>query len=509
MQAPKYVSVPFQGGVGSKSTARWLLPFCVGAGAYLFCFFTGDILLQDSDSFWQIKVGQWIIDHHAVPYTDVYSLLHTGDSWISNAWLSQVMYAVVYDQFGWTGPVVLAALAIGMAIAVLVFLLDEYFEPAHAVLLAMLALMLSFHHLLARPHVLALPVMVAWTGAMMSAADRRTYPSLLLLPLMGLWAGLHGGFVLGLALIPPVALIAAWDIEPERRVALAARWALFASASVIASCCTPYGWNTLLAAARILELGQLLSVISEWLPADFSSLSLFELTLLGLIALGFYRGVVLSIPRILLLLLLVYMALTHVRSIDAFAFLTPLVLAKPFATRKVPTDGIEVRVGEFWSLPHLPGLTAIVIAGCISASTLSYAKHHQFVFVRQQTPAAALDVLEQRGARRIFNANAFGGYMISRDIPPFIDGRAELYGEKFAMAYFNAVEGRRPDDLLRMLDEYRIDATLLMPDSPAARIIDHAQGWQKLYADDVAVVHVRTTPAAETPTRPLVPPGRP
>ena len=77
--------------------------------------------------------------------------------------------------------------------------------------------------------------------------------------------------------------------------------------------------------------------------------------------------------------------------------------------------------------------------------------------------------------------------MIARDVPPFIDGRAELYGEKFVMSYFNAVEGRQPGDLLRMLDEYKMDATLLSPDSPAARIIDLAQGWKKIYADDVAV----------------------
>jgi hypothetical protein len=502
MQAQETVTTTFHAHVEGKSATRWLLPLCVGVGAYLFCFFTGDILLQDSDSFWQIKVGQWIIDHRAVPYSDIYSLMHTGDSWISNSWLSQVLYAAVYASFGWAGPVVLSALAVGMAMAIFVFLLDQYFEPAHSVLLAMLVLVLSFNHLLARPHVLALPAMVAWVGVMMSAADRRTYPSIFALPLMTLWASLHGGFVLGLALIGPIGLEAVWRAAPRERFALAARWALFAIAALVASCCTPYGWNALLAASRILELGQLLSIISEWQSQNFSSLTPFELSVLGLIALGFYRGVVLSIPRILLLLLLVYMALTHVRNIEAFAFLTPLVLASPFATRQVPSDRINAWVRDFWTLPYVSGLTIAIVVGCASASTLAYADHHQFVFTKRQTPATALDVLERHGVRRIFNAYAFGGYMISRDIPPFIDGRAELYGEKFVMTYFNAVEGRRIDDLLGMLDEYHIEATLLASDSPAARILDHTPGWQKLYADDVAVVHMRTAPAATPPLAP-------
>lgn len=508
MQVRKLTSISLPSRVDGNISMRWLLPLLVGAGAYLLCFFMGDILLQDSDSFWQIKVGQWIIGHRAVPYSDIYSLLHAGESWISNAWLSQVLFATVYTQFGWAGPVALTALAVGIAIAIFVFLLDEHFEPAHSVLLAMLVFVLSFQHLLARPHVLALPVMVAWVGALISAADRRTCPSFFLLPLMSLWASLHGGFVLGLALIGPIALDAVWGAAPEQRIALAARWALFAAAALVASCCTPYGWNTLLAATRILDLGQLLSVISEWMPQNFSSLSPFELSLLGLIAIGFYRGIVLPVPRILLLLLLIYMALTHVRSIEAFAFLTPLVLAKPFETLQPSGDRIKAWASDFWSLPYVSGLTMLIIAGCVSASTLSYAAHHEFVFTKRQTPAAALDVLERRGARRIFNSYAFGGYMISRDIPPFIDGRAELYGEKFVMTYFNAVEGRRVDDLLGMLDEYHIEATLLPPDSPVVRILDHAQGWRTLYADDVAVVHVRTTPAAVTPPAPLLAPGR-
>ena len=206
---------------------------------------------RNSDTFWQIKVGQWIIDHRAVPYSDTYSLLHQGSSWISNAWLSQVLYAATHAQFGWAGPVVLASLAIGMAFAILVALLDEHLEPAHSVLVAMLALVLSFQHLLARPHTLTLPVMVAWVGAMMWAADRRTAPSFFLLPLMTIWASLHGGFVLGLALIGPIALEAVWTAAPSQRIALAARWALFGAGALVAGCCTPYGWDALLAARRI------------------------------------------------------------------------------------------------------------------------------------------------------------------------------------------------------------------------------------------------------------------
>lgn len=482
------MSVSVTSSVDYYRPARGLLPLCAGAAAYLLLLFLGDALLQDSDTFWQIKVGQWIIDQRAVPTADVYSFTKFGAPWISNAWLSQVLYAAV-DAWGWAGPVILAALAAATAIAILVWLLDTYFEPAHTILIAMLVLMLSWHHLLARPHVLALPVMVAWIGAMISAADRRASPSFFLLPLMSLWANLHGGFVLGLALIAPIALEAVWSAAPERRIVLGARWALFAAGAVVAACCTPYGWNSLLAAARILDLGQVLSILSEWRPADFSSFGLFEGCLLGLMGFALSRDVVLSFPRILLLLLVTHMALANARSIEAFAFIVPLILAKPFASQ--PVDVAASAAAERWSRPYFPGLAIAAIAAGMWASTASYAAHHDFTFARLQTPAAAVDMLRQRQAKRVFNAYEFGGYLISRDVPPFIDGRAELYGEKFVVSYFNAVGGRSVDELLRLLDTFQIDATLLAPSSPAAQILDHIAGWRRLYADDIAVIHVR------------------
>ena len=67
------------------------------------------------------------------------------------------------------------------------------------------------------------------------------------------------------------------------------------------------------------------------LPADFSKPSFFEVTLLGLIGVVCFRGLTLSVPRILLLLGLIWMALCHIRNIEVFAFLAPLVLAKPIA----------------------------------------------------------------------------------------------------------------------------------------------------------------------------------
>ncbi|MEK9283868.1 MULTISPECIES: hypothetical protein [unclassified Bradyrhizobium] len=493
------MSLSFTNSIAVQSRARALLPLSVGAGAYLFFLYVGNTLLQDSDSFWQIKIGQWILDHQALPYTDFYSFTRPGAPWISTSWLSQVLFALSYAHWEWAGPVIITTLAVALSAAIFVYLLDAHLEIPRAVLFAMLAVVLSLHHILARPHILALPVMIAWAGMLMTAADRKGTPSWYWLPLMSLWSNLHGGFVLGLALIGPMALEAIWTLDSGKQVRLLLRWFLFGVAALAAACVTPYGWRTLLGATNILDLGELLSIISEWMPPNFASFGTFEGAVLGLIGLGLFCGLTLSLPRILLILLLTWMALTHVRNIEAFAFLVPLVLAKPLGEQS-PRSRPDSLIGETRPARYVTVTGALMIVGAAWTSTSIYMSHHRFNFTMRQTPVAAVDLLEQRKAQRIFNAYQFGGYLISRDIPVFVDGRAELYGERFVMDFFKAVEVKKLDNLTRLLDEYKIDATLLVADAPAAQVLDHIKGWKRLYADDIAVIHVRDNGEAATAT---------
>lgn len=60
--------------------------------------------------------------------------------------------------------------------------------------------------------------------------------------------------------------------DETSRKALILRWAAFGCLALIAACCTPYGWNALLAAQKILSLGGALPLLLEWKPADFGSI---------------------------------------------------------------------------------------------------------------------------------------------------------------------------------------------------------------------------------------------
>jgi hypothetical protein len=475
------------------SPMRGLLPLWVGVFVYALLLVAGDRLLLDPDTQWQITVGQWILDHRTVPETDVYSFTMRGQPWISTQWLAQVVYAKIYAWAGWSGPVVLAAAASAATFALLTRFLSRRLSESATLVFVAVAVALTAPHILARPHVLALPVMVAWVGGLVAAADRHGAPSFRLLPLMVLWANLHGGFVFGLLMIAPIALDAIVNAEARSRRSLVMRWAAFAAAALVASCCTPYGWNALLASQKILALGSALPLITEWRPADFGTLHPFEICLLAGIGLALLRGIKLPPLRIVLLLGLLHMALAQGRAAEILALLAPLVLAAPLARQ---IGGADVAGSPAAGLAR--GVLFAGVAIALVTGTLAFASVHRFAPNTVTSPVAAVTELKKLNLTRVFNDYDFGGYLIASGVAPFIDGRTELYGEKFFVDH-NAASGlMEPENLFRLLEEYGIEATLMRTQSAATKLLDHLDGWQKVYADDVATIHIRKPGAMHT-----------
>jgi hypothetical protein len=141
----------------------------------------------------------------------------------------------------------------------------------------------------------------------------------------------------------------------------------------------------------------------------------------------------------------------------------------------------------------LAGLAVVLLAG-----TFVFASVHRFAPYTRNSPVAAVVELKKLNVERVFNDYDFGGYLIASGVAPFIDGRTELYGEKFFVDHNNASGLIEPDNLFRLLEEYQIQATLLRTQSAATKLLDHVDGWQKIYSDDVATIHVRSAGAPHT-----------
>jgi hypothetical protein len=146
------------------------------------------------------------------------------------------------------------------------------------------------------------------------------------------------------------------------------------------------------------------------------------------------------------------------------------------------------------------GLATLLVAG-----TVAYASVHRFEPHMRGSPVAAVAELKKLNLARVFNDYDFGGYLIANGVETFIDGRTELFGETFFVDH-NAASGlMKPENLFRLLEQYNIEATLMRTQSAATKLLDHIDGWQKVYTDDIATIHVRK-PGAVHRAEPAVDP---
>lgn len=483
------------------SQSSWLFswPLIVGVLVYLYVLYGGSALLNDGDTFWHIATGQWILQHGAVPSVDPFSHTMPGAPWTAHEWLSEVLLAGAHQLGGWTGVVALTGLMFSTAIALLTRALLKSIEPIYALVFAIYAVLMTASHLLARPHILATPLMIIWLIELVRASDEQRRPSLWLLPLMTLWANMHGGFTLGLALVGPFALEAVIAARQEQRaIPVAKSWATFLLLAIASSLVTPHGPQGILFTWHVLfNSSYALAHIGEWASPNFHGLQVLEIWLLGGLALFMYQGLRLPPMRLLLLLGLLHLGLKHVRYVELLGLLVPVFLAAPLAVqwqqRRQGKQQLEAVDLFFQKLaqPAGSGATLLILTFLLSFTVL-VSKIKPTQMDESSAPTLAIKAVQEVGLRGpVLNEYGWGGHLIYANIAPFIDGRADIYGDDFLKIYIEAIGLKESDGLEKLLAQYKIEWTLLPPGSPAIALLDHLSEWRRLYADKTAVVHVK------------------
>lgn len=454
-------------------------------------------VLADPDTYWHLATGRWILEHGAVPTMDFFSHSMPGAPWMAHDWLSELIFISVYQMAGWAGLGVMVTLAFSGTLAYVMRFLLARMEPVHALLFTAFAAGMLMEHLLARPHVLAWPLLAVWVGSLVDAGEQRRDPPWQLLPLMMLWSNLHGSFMLGLALGAALALDAVLRYPSGQRNTAIWRWVGFICLSVTVAMVTPSGWHGLWYPIRLMNLTVAPNFIGEFLSPDFHQLQMMEVWLIVMLAIAGAGRMQLPWPRLLLVLGLTHLALKHQRHISILGLVTPFLFATPLAQQLRATAGsgpdAESLDRVFRALAAPARLAAVAVTALLATLLIVLAiRSERFAPARERAPEAALQAAWHAGATGpVLNAYNFGGYLIYQKVPVFIDGRADMYGDALLTRYIEAMNLSKTDSLTQLLKDYHITWTLLPPGTPALALLDQLPGWKRVHADAVAVVHVR------------------
>lgn len=513
--------------------AGWVVP-SIGSVLFLtlilFVLSQGSRLLDDADTAWHIRAGDYILDTKTIPETDVFSYTMQGKPWIAHEWLSEVIFSLIHRASGPTGLVLFSALLIGGTFTGLFRrLLINRVSILAAAFLTVLAAGTSANHWLARPHLFSIPLTLVWVSLLFSY--HRTGKALYLwfLPLvMVLWVNLHGGYFTGLLLIG-IFWIANGVIllvgdrgsgvpQPTRQLAALS---MTGAGCVLAALANPFGYRILVLPFLFMKDKYVVDHIGEWTSPSFHGFTGFEAYLLILLAVLALSPRKMDWAEIGLLIFSVHMSLFAVRFHAVFAVIvTPFVGLHLQALLEHGRDGEEftapfrrflrwlldlsARIEKMSASMRVPGLAILASAGLAGALVFGAPQNGTFPlrygFDPEKYPVAALDfVRDNQLSGNLYNKYYFGGYLIYRFFPDpayrvFIDGRAvDLYGETFFRETFDVIDHPRLG-WKEALDRYDVQWIIHSPESSLSSALLESADWALVYADRVALIFIRRSP---------------
>lgn len=480
-------------------------------------------LLADAGFGWHIRTGQQILATHAIPRVDSFSSTMGGRPWFAWEWLYDLVVGQLEATLGLNGVVWLTATVIAAFFAwTFQLLIRRRTNLLVALVLLLLAISASMIHFLARPHVVSWLFTLAWFWILDSSegdcfrgfgTEGQVRRRLWLLPFLILvWVNVHGGFLVGFVLLGIFWLGAVWNWftaregrieEALRKIAAAKRardlvWAGLLSGA--ASLINPYGWKLHAHVYSYLSNRFLMDHIDEFQSPNFHGIAQKCFAVLVLITLAALatRGRELRMSQVLTALFAVYAALYASRNIPVSSVLLIMVVGPLIPGALIP--GFFERMSALQSelRGHLWPVFAIAVTFLVAAnggrigSTPLMDAH----FDSKRMPVEAVNYLAKHDVQGpVLSPDYWGGYLIYRLYPKahvVVDDRHDLYGAEFLKSYLKLihVEPGWED----FLGEHQTACVLLPRESALADRLAQSKEWKALYADDVAIAFVRSSP---------------
>jgi len=509
--------------------------------------------IDDFDGWWHLANGRIMLEQHRIPMADEFSHTKRGVVRVPHEWLSEASLYASFRVAGYPGVMVWRGLIVGLTFALCGYLvvLRGLRSAPLALVILLLGAGISIPEWLERPKILA-PLFFVATLTMLELADRgRKWPLYSVPLLIVLWANCHASFVAGIGLIA-LKMVCRFAEEvgaagegvgaPEGRwcptevgpptqpptrphggpASAGQRWpggatvclraralAPFVLAAALAPLLTPGGLHTI-ANPFSYSGGSSswhLDTLQEWLSPNFHRPP-GRILEVGLICIILSLALSRRRPNafdLLVILGTVHLSLHSIRHVallgGAGLAITVLYADSAFGALsewrgvtnlRTPLAGLRERAAD---LPR-GALASAAATFALAVAVLAIPRDGAFeqCVATENLPVAALEAaLATPHTGNLFNQYEWGGYIAYASggrLPVFIDGRADLYGEKLYREYDEAIEGR--SGWREVFAKYDIGLAIIPLGAPLTMDLERDPTFRRAYADPSAVVFVRS-----------------
>ena len=492
----------------------------------MYAFLAGLRTVSDFDLGWQLATGRWVVQHHHISSTDVFSYTAKGEPWIYPVGSGLVLYAAYllggYALISWIG-----ALA---CVGTIALLLRR--GSAVSAGIAIIAVPLIAWRTTPRADMFTVVLFAAFLSLLWENYQTGRARLWLLPLLMVAWVNLHFGFAAGLALLLAyVGVELSETIFGDVRRRAAMQRLRHASGRLVCTALVtlvnPWGWGIYRALIRQqraagrqqLNIGEWSSLPVTW-TAFSTALSLRQTQGAIYLLLAIAVVAVLALLRrqlgaAILLLASTYPPVHHVRMGAVFACVV-VIVGGPVLAAAVVEFGSKIRQAPMRSTAAWAAVCLLAALALLRSFDLVTNRHY-FRTVDESTfgaglgwwfPERAAEFIEREDLRgEIFNTYDEGSYLTWKLGPKrrdYIDGRDTLFGVP-RMQRAGQLLQISPD--LEMwqqeADRYNINTIIL----PLARFdgvqlvqlkdFCDSREWRPVYLDEISAVFVRRKPETE------------
>ncbi len=492
---------------------RWLRPTLLALAALLLMAWSSTDV-SDTDTWWHLKTGQFIVQQHKLPAPDQFAFTTymgkpayaseeaTRYFNLTHEWLAQIVLYLTYAGGGYAGLVLLRSLLLATFCAIVGLAAHHRTKSFHLALGAALAAgTIACQFRADRPYLITY-VFLATTVALLdpsgSGARRHRRWLWVLPPMFLIWANCHGGFFVGWLALFAYSAEALYFRFRGKPVADDQRVWLVTAACVLASGLNP-NWFRVIPVMVSYRYSIMQASLWEWQYPNPWPPSPFSVLLAGALAVLLWKRRQTRPVDWLLLLGFGTLAAMAVRNIILAGLVGPFLIASYLPWKKTLPVVAEFLVAALLVL----GIGVRFVEG----------KAFQFRAADWKYSGGAADfLLAHHVTAPMFNTYELGGYLIWRLWPRqrvFIDGRAlneSVYLDYQRIAFnAEAINGKSGEELLKeygieviLMDgfEYTSGAPYLLP----AALSDPKQTeWKLVYQDAQAVIYMRHPPPGVQP----------
>jgi hypothetical protein len=464
---------------------------------------------------WHLRTGQWITEHWKFIYSDIFLVNSHSLEWISNQWLSDVVFWSIYvlgEKFklGSGLPLlhVFTAILVLIPIAFILFPLTSRVTRSLTIALVALAVIA----VIGSSQWFFRPVLFSFIGFALCyrllesryflnnhSSEKFQVFFFKFILIFSIWANLHPGFVLGLGLIA-FALLAIIIEKRQLDIPEVKELIFLGIVSTIATFLNPYGIKIYQDALSLIGSEYFMKLNIEWYPPELSDsfflpffilagvfIAIFAFTFLRK---QFRKNLNWNYFEIITVIVFTILSLKTRRYIPFFAIVSYLPLVKLLMLSSLLSDSkfsyVQPRFVLYW-LFFVVISTFTLIQGHIPF------RNQEFSNIDQFYPADAVTHIQMKKIEgTIFATPDWGGYLAWRFYPEsrvFIDDRNQLNGVERYQDYFLAIKAQNDSDWRRVFEKYQIEVALLSPKTQLVKKLEKDKNWKLDFSDKDYLVY--------------------